>query len=145
MSQPKVRAGSDSASKLRLTSDRHPILACDLLRNDFKEVDAMDIAIRGVVSPDDSYPHDVDLSNVVRCHAMLSSHGCEMAGVELGERFADPFGQINPYRTVALLKTIDDSAQGLSCSSEGFYWSDVLQLWGMGRSPSPLSLVPSPS
>jgi hypothetical protein len=81
----------------------------------------MDIAIRGVVTPGDSYPHDLDLSNVVRCHAMLSSHGCEMAGVELGGGFAD-FGQINPYRAVALLKTIDDSAQGLSCSSEGFYW-----------------------
>ena len=143
MSQPEVRAGSDSASKLRLTSDRHPILACDLVRNDFKQVDAMDIAIRGVVSCDYS-PHSVDLSNIVRSDAMLSSHGCEMAGVELGG-FVDFFGQINPYRAVALLKTIDDSAQGLSCSSEGFYWSDVLQLWGMGRSLSPLSLVPSPS
>jgi hypothetical protein len=145
MSQPEVRAGSDSASKLRLTSDRHPILACDILRNDFKEVDAMDIAIRGVAGYDNSYPYDVDLSNVVRCHAMLSSHSCEMVGVELGEEFAGTFGQINPYRAVALLTTIDDSAQGLSCSSEGFYWSDVLQLWGMGRSLSPLSLVPSPS
>jgi hypothetical protein len=105
----------------------------------------MDIAIRGVVSCDDSYPYDVDLSNVVRCHAMLSSHGCEMAGVELGERFVEIAKQINPYKAVALLKTIDDSAQGLPCSSEGFYWSDVLQSWGMGRSLSPLSLVPSPS
>jgi hypothetical protein len=91
-------------------------LKYDIFRADLKDVDAMDIAIQGVVTCGDIYPYDFDLSHVVRCHAMLSSNGCELVNAELGENFVDLFDRVNPYKAVALLRTIDDSAQGLSYS-----------------------------
>jgi hypothetical protein len=88
----------------------------------FKQVDAVDVSIRGLISSEcvtSDITHcyltdDVLPPRAIQLDAILSSHGCELSNANLGDLdryFAEP---INPYTTVALLRRVEGSVQGAS-------------------------------